>query len=154
MALRLSPNHLQAIQSHADRTYPNECCGLLLGQVEAGETVVVTVRSVENSWSLEGAELADRSLSQARRYWIAPAAMLAAMREARDRHLAVIGIYHSHPDNPAVPSECDRAAAWPQYSYVIVSVQQGQSQDCQSWVLDDRHQFQPEPICIRAPAFP
>ena len=154
MALKLSSDQLQAIQFHADRAYPNECCGLLLGHMETADTVVVTVRPVENSWSEEVADLADRALTPARRYWIAPEEMLAAMREARDRHLGVIGIYHSHPDYPAVPSECDRALAWPHYSYVIVSVQQGKSEDCRSWVLDDRHQFQPQPLCITAPAFP
>ena len=121
------------------------------------DKVLVSVRSVENTWNFESSEMAepgDRDLTQARRYWIAPEEMLAAMREARDRHLAVIGIYHSHPDNPAVPSECDRALAWSQYSYVIVSVQQGQSKDCKSWILDDRHQFQPEEIRVVAPGFP
>ncbi len=155
------------MHTHADRTYPDECCGLLLGIVQAEDRVVIEVRSVENSWTPEvasalsepevGTEAETRSespLSPARRYWIAPEVMLAAMRQARSQTLEVIGIYHSHPDHPAVPSECDRRLAWPQYSYVILSVQNGCSQNCQSWILDDRQQFQPEPICLVVPAAP
>jgi proteasome lid subunit RPN8/RPN11 len=171
VALRLSADQIQAMQTHADRTYPDECCGLLLGTVQAGDRVVVEVRSVENAWNPEvasalaepeigteaeiGTEVKTSSqtpLSLARRYWIAPEVMLAAMRQARRRSLEIIGIYHSHPDHPAVPSECDRRLAWPQYSYVILSVPNGHSQDCQSWILDDRQQFQPEPICLVVPA--
>jgi proteasome lid subunit RPN8/RPN11 len=81
--------------------------------------------------------------------------MLKAQKDARDseallrsadRNLDIIGIYHSHPDHPAVPSEFDRAIAWSQYSYIIVSVQQGKACDLKSWSLDDDHQFQPEEI--------
>jgi proteasome lid subunit RPN8/RPN11 len=80
--------------------------------------------------------------------------MLMAMREARNCSLEIIGIYHSHPDHPAVPSECDRQLAWPQYSYIIVSVAQGYAAESKSWILDDTHQFQPEPIVIAAIADP
>ena len=79
-------------------------------------------------------------------YWIAPEEMLAAMKDARQRNLEIVGIYHSHPDHPAVPSECDRRLAWSQYSYLIVSVLQGKATNAQSWVLDENHQFQPEAI--------
>jgi len=35
MTLILQPPHLQALQAHAEQTYPEECCGLLLGRYEA-----------------------------------------------------------------------------------------------------------------------
>ncbi len=146
----LHREQLQTICDHAARTYPDECCGLLLGRLAASGKVVEVIRPVENSWE-EGVvdELADAaSLTKTRRYWIDPAEMLAAMRDARSRDLDIIGIYHSHPDNPAIPSECDRRLAWSQYSYIIVSVAQGTPTDTRSWQLDDQHQFQPEPIEI------
>jgi proteasome lid subunit RPN8/RPN11 len=34
----------------------------------------------------------------------------------------VIGVWHTHPDHPARPSETDRAAAWAGWSYLILSV--------------------------------
>lgn len=150
MTLRLSQHQLATIHAHAERTYPHECCGLLLGKLDGAIKVVETIRVVVNAWDEAVAhELADEpTLTQTRRYWIDPSDMLAAMRAARQHNLEIIGIYHSHPDNPAVPSECDRRLAWSQYSYLIASVQQGSTTETLSWTLDDTHQFQPEPIEI------
>lgn len=156
VALRLNSNHLHQIQTHAERTYPHECCGLLLGHMTTEESdtrTVVDVWQTQNAWSEEVAyELSDiiqgdrLSSSTTDRYWIDPQAMLSAQRDARDRNLTIIGIYHSHPDHPAVPSECDRVLAWSSYSYLIVSVRQGCVQNLLSWRLDPNHQFQPETI--------
>jgi proteasome lid subunit RPN8/RPN11 len=85
-----------------------------------------------------------------KRYWIKPATLLQAQKYARDRGWDIIGIYHSHPDHPALPSECDRQWAWPDYSYVIVSVTQAKADPIQSWVLDGQHQFQSEPILTQS----
>ncbi|MCC5621316.1 Mov34/MPN/PAD-1 family protein, partial [Nostoc sp. CHAB 5715] len=84
--------------------------------------------------------------SKRRQYAIAPEVMLKTQREARNRSLNIIGIFHSHPDHPAIPSECDRLYAWQGYSYIIVSVQNGKAGELQSWSLDDTHQFQAEAI--------
>jgi proteasome lid subunit RPN8/RPN11 len=163
MALQLSSDQLKAMQTHAERTYPEECCGLLLGQSDRPSDLktLVEVRPTENTWSAAVAAAFnltadsltadsttdapfENSFTKTRRYWIDPQEMLAGQQYARDRQLDIIGIYHSHPDYPAVPSECDRACAWSQYSYMIVSVQQGIAQDLLCWSLDDQHQFQPE----------
>ncbi|PSB29415.1 Mov34/MPN/PAD-1 family protein [Stenomitos frigidus] len=148
MSLTLHADHLQAVKAHAARTYPEECCGLLLGTIAADQKAVHDVYEVSNLWTVDAAnELNDNTaLTKTRRYWIAPEDMLAGMREARRRSLEIIGIYHSHPDYPAIPSECDRALAWSQYSYLIVSVEQGTAKDCRSWTLNDQQSFEPEVI--------
>ncbi|XGV97081.1 MAG: Mov34/MPN/PAD-1 family protein [Leptolyngbya sp. BL-A-14] len=148
MSLTLHADHLQAIQAHANRTYPEECCGLLLGTIAVDAKVVHDVYSVSNAWDQEAATVVNdqEGLTKTRRYWIAPEEMLTAMRAARQRNLDIIGIYHSHPDHPAVPSECDRAIAWSQYSYLIVSVEQGNTADYRSWMLNEHRQFEPEVI--------
>ncbi len=114
---------------------------------------LVAVWPVENTWSEDIAEALqdDSTLPASHRYAIAPQVMLEAMRAAQSQGLDVIGIYHSHPDCPARPSECDRRLAWPRYSYVILSVMQGQAQDLQSWQLDQTEQFQPEAIVLSPP---
>ena len=175
--LLLQPTHLQSIKAHAEETYPHECCGLMLGHAHPGTTssrptrTVVELWSVTNAWdeaaqstmtALAGEAIPPnansvppQTLTTRRRYWIDPTDMLAAQRYARIHDLSIIGIYHSHPDHPAVPSECDRACAWPEYSYIIVSVPNGNATDVFSWTLDDDHQFQPENIRVmqRYPGF-
>ncbi|MDZ7963208.1 MAG: M67 family metallopeptidase [Aulosira sp. DedQUE10] len=150
MILQLLPEHLQIIRTHAESTYPEECCGIILGHVALEGKTVVEIMPTENAWNTEATNFsADNTVdTQKRRYAIAPQVMLQAQREARDRALNIIGIYHSHPDAPAIPSECDRLYAWPEYSYIIVSVPKGKADIPQIWCLDDSHQFQPETITI------
>ncbi|MCL1463833.1 M67 family metallopeptidase [Argonema galeatum] len=144
MTIKLQSHHLQAIRTHAESTYPEECCGIIVGHLGDDSKTVVEIWATENAWSAEVAE--EFPGSKRRRYAIAPRDMLKAQREARDRAMNIIGIYHSHPDHPAIPSEMDRAIAWPVYSYIIVSVPQSKAGELQSWCLDDSHQFQPEEI--------
>jgi proteasome lid subunit RPN8/RPN11 len=158
MSLVLSPVQRQQLYDHAQQVYPEECCGLLLGHWDgvAQHRVVLQVMPLTNQWTTDvqgtmdaavaDAVVASPDLNRQHRYWIDPKDLLGAQRYARDRGWVVLGIYHSHPDHPAVPSECDRALAWTEYSYPILAVHQGQVRDFQSWRLDDAHQFQPEPI--------
>ncbi|MBD2088859.1 M67 family metallopeptidase [Microcoleus sp. FACHB-1515] len=141
MTLILTSDHLQQIQSHAQQTYPHECCGLILGHLEGDRKQVLEIHATQNAWSGD-------NFDTKRRYTIDPYDMMLVQKSSRDRNLNIIGIYHSHPDCEAVPSECDRLAAWPQYSYLIVSVHQGVAQDCLCWTLDDEDQFQREPFTI------
>lgn len=150
--------HLQQIQTCAEQTYPTECCGLLLGELRrkdgAAIKVLLEVWETKNAWetALADGSLPDIALStgqhlaKTERYWIDPKDLLIAQRSARDRGLTILGVYHSHPDHPAIPSECDRSLAWAEYSYIIVSVQQGVAQAVQCWSLDENHQFQAEEI--------
>jgi proteasome lid subunit RPN8/RPN11 len=132
-----------SIRAHAERTYPMECCGLLLGKSDPTGKTVIEVKATNNGWNGD-----ESGLTKTRRYEIAPAEMLSATKLARSHQIDIIGIYHSHPDHPAIPSDCDRAAAWSQYSYAIVSVLNGTSDDFQSWSLDDQQVFQAEDLQI------
>jgi proteasome lid subunit RPN8/RPN11 len=157
--LILAVAHQQQIEIEAERTYPEECCGILLGQLERDvQKTVIEVWPTPNAWSqavaadLASAISASRHPAQAARrdrYWIDPRDLLKAQREARDRSLQMIGIYHSHPDHPAIPSETDRRLAWPEYSYLILSVEQGKVMQVLSWQLDAAHQFQSEVILAK-----
>ena len=145
--------HLHRIRTHAETVYPEECCGLLLGISHTNKTVVEVVPT-QNSWGEEAAaalgELDPSSSTRSKQngFSIAPQVMLQVQKQARDRHLTIVGIYHSHPDHPAVPSAFDRAIAWGQYSYLIVSVQQGHATEVLSWTLAQSRQFQSEEILI------
>lgn len=114
----------------------------MLGYLASEAKTVVEVMPAENVWSKE------ESGGKKRRYAIAPEFMLKIQKEARSSSLNIIGIYHSHPDYPAIPSESDRIQAWQEYSYIIVSVPNGKAAELKSWCLDDTHQFQEEAIEI------
>lgn len=163
MVLALTQQHMSEMSAHAERVYPEECCGLMLGQIDrqaacaaASDSAihkhVVELVPVDNQWLLDDSSdtdlTSDIALSKARRYAIAPKDMLRVQKQARAKSLKIIGIYHSHPDHDAVPSECDRAQAWPEYAYTILSVKQGKTADICNWALDSNHQFQPEAMQI------
>ena len=151
--IALSDSHILSIRTHAENTYPEECCGLLLGTIANNVKTLVEVCPTTNDWSDQTEDNSSEKigLTKRRRYAMSAADMLKGMKDARDRNLEIIGIYHSHPDCAAVPSECDRTLAWPQYSYIIVSVQQGRSEDLRSWSLDSDSNFQAEEILIVEP---
>lgn len=147
--IKISAEHLQAICTHAERTYPEECCGMMLGKIGDEGKTVVEVWETLNAWDEEkSAEFPGSGgvRGKERTFAIAPLDIIKAQKEARDRQLQIIGFYHSHPDHPAMPSEMDRAIAWQVYSYIIVSVSEGKALEVRSWCLDDAHQFQSEEI--------
>lgn len=158
--LSLSSQQMQTMKTHAQQCYPQECCGLLLGGMHPSlgdlQKTVDAVYPTDNVWDTAVlVPLAEDShsnhLTSARRYAIAPRDLIAAQKYARTQGWDIIGVYHSHPDHAAVPSQCDRTWAWPHYSYVIVAVNQGISQDVRSWILNDQQQFQAEDMILSAP---
>lgn len=112
--------------NHAQAAFPNECCGAMLGTID-GQTKTVTVALVLDNVS---------SGSQRAHYELRPEDLLRADREARERKLDLIGIYHSHPDCDAYFSETDLKNSCPWYSFVILSVYGGVFNHANSWLPD------------------
>ncbi|HXR37552.1 MAG TPA: M67 family metallopeptidase [Terracidiphilus sp.] len=116
----------QALRSHGEETYPNECCGALLG------------RSVNDGWKVEAAVPAGntRTDSAHNRYQISPLELVNIERDARRQGLLIAGFYHSHPDHPAQWSSTDLAEAhWLGCSYVITAVAHGNATQTNSFLL-------------------
>jgi len=119
-----------AIAAHGESTYPDECCGVLLGREDGSERAIERLLPIDNQWDAD---------ERRRRFLITPEDMLRAEREARRQGLDVLGFYHSHPDAPARPSDFDREHAWPFYTYLIASVRNGSFDEMTGWQLrDDR----------------
>ena len=153
MRLRISEAQLDSIRQHGVRDYPSECCGVLLGKAEGDTKRVAEVVPLKNlrhdpQRAQELLPLDDPGRETERnRFLIDPLEQLRVEKDARARGLDVLGYYHSHPDHPARPSNYDCEHAWPWYSYVIVSVEQGTARDLTSWTLaEDRSVFDPEAI--------
>jgi cysteine synthase B len=136
--LRVPADMLAAIRAHGARTYPDECCGALIGR-ESGE--VVEAFALSNTTSGE----------RRRRFLIGPEDYRAADARAAELASDVIGFYHSHPNHPAIPSAFDLEHAWPNLSYVIVSVREGVPEEARSWrLLGDRSGYDEETLVIEA----
>lgn len=136
------------IVAEATRRFPAEACGLLVGRPpgagdpaapgtdergKAARTEVVRVVSARNR------------ATASNRYDLHPEDFLAADEQARAESLEIVGIWHSHPEHPAVPSTTDVDAAWPGYSYVIVSIHSGEPSAIRSWRIVDG-QFREESL--------
>ncbi len=158
MALKVTREHIEAVREHGARDYPNECCGILLGQSDGAHKDVREVVALRNlrldparAQELLPLQSPGRE-SERNRFLIDPVEQLRVEKDARARGLDVLGYYHSHPDHPARPSEYDREHAWPWYSYVIVSVERGKAKNLASWVLaDDRSRFDAEQLEVKNP---
>jgi proteasome lid subunit RPN8/RPN11 len=146
MTIIINTTLLQIIYDYAESIYPEECCGILLGEISGLTKTVIEVIPTINAW--EQLELSPDRIERTKtsRYTIPPQAIFRAQKRGRDLELEIVGFFHSHPDNPATPSICDRDLAWEIYSYPIVSVIQGQVDDIKSWVLDSQGIFQQEEI--------
>lgn len=140
LIVKLSEEALEAINADGISAFPNECCGFLYGQELAnGERAITLAAPVTNS--KEG--------DQRRRFEISPLDYLRAEQFALQNDTALLGVYHSHPNHPAIASEHDLAVAMPYFSYVIVSVMNGEIADHKSWRLQDEERaFEEEQVLL------
>ena len=132
-ALSLGAGVAEAIRRHGAETYPNECCGALIGR----DGVVFAAYALPNTTE-EGPR---------RRFMVRPQDYRDAERRASESGADLLGFYHSHPDHPARPSQYDLDHAWPFFSYIIVAVRAGVPEAMTSWRLrDDRSAFDQETL--------
>lgn len=132
--MQIERSVLDAIRQHLTAVYPAEGCGFLIGRHVGDEVLVSVQRSVHNRRDANGAERT--------RYYISPGDFLSAERAATAAGLQIVGVYHSHPNVSARPSDYDREQAWPWYRYLIVSVMRGVVEQERAWELaDDRSSF-------------
>jgi proteasome lid subunit RPN8/RPN11 len=124
--LKISQKDYAEIRRHGEETYPHECCGVLLGQVEGDTRTVTSTARCGNT----------RTDSPQNRYHIDPKELVRIQRESRARNEDILGFYHSHPDHPAQWSQTDLAEAhWIGCSYVITRVAQGRADVTNSFEL-------------------
>ena len=121
---RIEPEPWAAMVAHARASYPNECCGAMVGETDGEVKTVRHAIAIENAF--EGA--------QAERYELRPEDLLAADKAARERKMDLIGIYHSHPDCDAYFSATDLQNSCPWYSFVVLSIQKGEFHHANSFL--------------------
>ena len=143
MALRIGKLEWEQLRFHGEETYPHECCGVLLGQIDAeGVKDVQAIARCNNQ----------RSDSLHNRYLIDPRELVRIQREARGHGQDIVGFYHSHPDHPARWSQTDLAEAhWTGCSYFSTSVMNGSATETNSFNLSSENEnkyFEDEEIRV------
>ncbi|MEM7107135.1 MAG: M67 family metallopeptidase [Bacteroidota bacterium] len=133
----VAPSAWSKMKIDAEVRYPYECCGFFYGKQHP--KTVTDVLSIKNSE--EG--------DQRRRFEISPLDYMKGERFAEENKVELLGIYHSHPDHPATPSEHDRIHAVPVFSYVILSVANGKYRNATSWLLNEERLFENEILTIK-----
>lgn len=113
-------NTIEIIIEQAIREYPNECCGVLLGNWHEDVKKVYKVIPMQNQ---ANEQVRNRS------FLISPLELFKAEKEAEKESLEVLGFYHSHPKNEAIASQADIACMLPEYSYPIISVKEKTEQE-------------------------
>ena len=138
--LEINSNSHLSIQQHLEASYPNEGCGFFFGREDQnGKRTVLLAEAVPNSKEGE----------QSRRFEISPLSYVKGEQKALELGLALLGIYHSHPNHPAIPSELDLKQALPYFSYIILSVQGGKASEMTSWRLNEETlQFDNEELLL------
>lgn len=137
--LHLEPAAWDVVRADAERAFPDECCGFLFG-LESN-----ACRQITESLPVENAQTGDKR----RRFAITERDYLRAERHALANGLQLLGIYHSHPRHPAVPSIHDLRVALPFFSYLIVSAYPEGVHHARSWQLtDDGRRFIEEPLFL------
>ena len=124
--ITLLKTHFNQLKQEAEAAYPHECCGGILGLKDNKNHIVKKLIPIENT-STE---------NKTRRFAVSDINYLKLESCADKEGLSLLGFYHSHPDHPAVPSQTDLNFAWPEFSYIIIRVNQGLSSSCFSYRLD------------------
>jgi cysteine synthase B len=134
LELSLPDDVRAAIRVHGVETFPDECCGVIVGQAPG---------KISAAWRFDNTTSLDRN----RRFLIGPDDYRHAEARAANEHVEVLGFYHSHPNHPAEPSAFDLDHAWPNLSYVIVSMRDRVPREMRSWRLRlDRSGYDEESI--------
>lgn len=141
--LHIDYTNYEALRAHGEETYPNECCGVLLGNSDSDGNHVRQIVRAGNT----------RTDSAHDRYNIAPQELVKIQRQARGLGLDIVGFYHSHPDHPAQWSPTDFAEAhWIGCSYIITAVEKGKAATTNSFLLNGTNEedkkFEDQPIEI------
>jgi proteasome lid subunit RPN8/RPN11 len=124
--IKIEENAWRVMVEHARAAYPNECCGAMLGSIDGDEKRVRIAVPLENAFA--GAQNA--------RYELRPEDLLEADRKAREQGMDLVGIFHSHPDCNAYFSETDLKNSCPWYSFVVLSIKNGEFDHANSFLPD------------------
>ncbi len=134
----LVPTHCyNQLVSTAIEKYPSECCGFLLGKENDDQRIISQVIVCKNS-----------AVSTEKEFLIVAEDYQKAEKKAEEKGLVLLGIYHSHPNSDAIPSDKDLVNALPHFSYLIISVFKQKIPASRCWRLSEHSSFEEEKVII------
>lgn len=129
IALTITPEAWDKLRREAESAYPFEGCGLLLGPFER-QKKAADLAMLRNTLRDEGRGRFDFRFSADE--------FARAQLAADQRGLDVVGIFHTHPDHPPIPSATDTSqpmlSGWVN---VIASVHGGTFKTARAWWRDE-----------------
>ena len=93
----LNQSQLDTLTEHALKSGQNESCAMLLGIHEEGNWNVKEIFLTQNADGNPRVE-----------FTISPEELLSGYKHAEEKHLKLVGIFHSHPESLAAPSNTDK----------------------------------------------
>jgi len=125
-------NLLKVIHFQAMEEYPNECCGVILGNPQnSAEDIVFRCANIQNQLHETDPENFSRDAKTA--FTIDPKDLLAIEKKTRTKGWNIKTFYHSHPEHDAYFSDEDKKMAlsewgepwYPDATHLVVSVYNG-----------------------------
>jgi [CysO sulfur-carrier protein]-S-L-cysteine hydrolase len=152
---KISRSNLDQIITQAEREFPYECCGFVIGSQSASASQTASIEEIRPIANIQNTQHAKDPAAFPRdartAFLMDPRQHLAVMREIDDRKLALKIVYHSHPDHEAYFSPTDRRQAcsfdpdypdYPETAYVVISIMGGRFNRAAAFVWDaERKEF-------------
>ena len=120
--IRIDKTAWDTMVSHAEQTFPKECCGVMVGS----DGVVAEAVPLPNTYTGPQEDF----------YVIDPLDLHRVDQAAHEKGLDVLGVFHSHPDCDAYFSKRDLSNSCPWFSYVVLSIKSGRFDHANSYRPD------------------
>ncbi len=124
---------LKQICKHAEREYPSEACGMIIGPIGKENAIgIFPIKNIQDELHKTDPQKYTRDSRTA--YYMDPKQMRIVEHEAKSKNFETKVIYHSHPDHDVYFSDEDKlmAGPWgepndPKLAWVVISVKNGQA---------------------------
>lgn len=132
MHISIDEEALSTIQISAKNSFPNECCGFLFGNESNIAFAIEVINTSEKRKAVS--------------FQISATDYIAAEQMAVEKDAKLLGVYHSHPNEPARPSVEDHEAAFPNFLYLILSLSKTKINELKGWKLNHENAFEEQLI--------
>ena len=118
----LAQKEKNKLVTHAISEQPNESCAMLFG------------KKVGDNWNVKEVFLTQNIDDSQTNFTISPEELLKGYQIAEKNQLEVVGIFHSHPNSDAIPSNTDKK--FMQNNPVPWVIFSGVNNDLKAYLLD------------------